>query len=171
MGKSGIVMEKSNTVLVTGGTGFVGMRIILQLLQKGYKVKTTIRSLKNKDKVIEAMKSNGITSFTNLSFIEAELTKDTNWAEAMEGCQYVLSVASPVFFNKQINEQDAIRPAVDGILRVLRFAKQSGVKRVVMCSNFGAVGFTQTDKTRATTETDWTDTNAKGLSVYEKSKT
>lgn len=164
-------MEKSDAVLVTGGTGFVGMQIILQLLQKGYNVKTTLRSLKSKDKVIEALKSNGITSFTNLSFVEAELTKDTNWAEAMEGCKYVLSVASPVFFDKQKNEYEAIRPAVDGILRVLKFAKETGVKRVVMSSNFGAVGFTQTDKTRKTTETDWTNTDAKGLSVYEKSKT
>ena len=164
-------MEKTDTVLVTGGTGFVGMQIILQLLQKGYNVKTTLRSIKSKDKVIDALKSNGITSFSNLSFVEAELTKDTNWYEAMEGCKYVLSVASPVFFHKQKNESEAIRPAVDGILRVLRFAKATGVKRVVMCSNFGAVGFTQTDKTRETTEADWTNTDTKGLSVYEKSKT
>jgi nucleoside-diphosphate-sugar epimerase len=60
---------------------------------------------------------------------------------------------------------------VDGILRILKFAKRAGVQRVVMTSNFGAVGFTQTDKSRETTESDWTDTSAKGLSVYEKSKT
>lgn len=164
-------METSETVLVTGGTGFVGMQIILQLLQKGYYVRTTVRSLKSKDKVIETLKSNGITLVDKLSFIEAELTKDENWAEAMEGCKYVLSVASPVFFHKQKDESEAIRPAVDGILRVLRFAKKKRVKRVVMCSNFGAVGFTQTDKARLTTETDWTNTEAKGLSLYEKSKT
>jgi nucleoside-diphosphate-sugar epimerase len=164
-------MAKSESVLVTGGTGFVGMQIILQLLQKSYNVRTTVRSLKSKDRVIETLKSNGITSFSNLSFVETELTNDTNWAEAMQGCKYVLSVASPVFFHKQKNEAEAILPAVDGILRVLKFAKETGVKRVVMCSNFGAVGFTQTDKTRVTTETDWTNTEAKGLSVYEKSKT
>lgn len=36
-------------VLVTGGTGFVGAHIILQLLQKGYHVKTTLRSIRSKD--------------------------------------------------------------------------------------------------------------------------
>lgn len=164
-------MTNSETVLVTGGTGFVGMQIIFQLLKKGYNVKTTIRSLKSKDKVIETLKSNGITSFANLSFVEAELTKDTNWTEAMVGCKYVLSVASPVFFEIPKNEDEAIRPAVDGILRVLKFAKNAGVKRVVMTSNFGAVGFSQTDKKRETNEADWTDPNLKGLSVYEKSKT
>ncbi len=164
-------MSNSETVLITGGNGFVGMQITLQLLQKGYKVKTTLRSLRSKDKVIETLKANGITTLENLSFVEVELTNDKNWAEAMQGCKYVLSVASPVFFEIPKDENEAIRPAVEGIQRILKFAKQAGVKRVVMTSNFGAVGFSQTDKSRETTEEDWTDINLKGLSIYEKSKT
>lgn len=164
-------MENKETVLVTGGTGFVGMQIVLQLLQKGYRVKTTIRSLKSKDKLIEILKANGITAFDALSFVETELTKDDNWEKAMQDCKYVLSVASPVFFEKPKNEEEAIRPAVEGILRILKFSKKEGVQRVVMTSNFGAVGFSQTDKSRETTEADWTNINTKGLSVYEKSKT
>lgn len=164
-------MANSETVLVTGGTGFVGMRLILQLLQKGYAVKTTVRSLDSKPTVIETLQTNGITSFDNLSFIQAELTNDNNWADAMQGCKYVLSVASPVFLQEPKNENEAIKPAVEGIQRILKFAKNAGVKRVVMTSNFGAVGFSQRDKNRETTESDWTDTTLKGLSVYEKSKT
>lgn len=164
-------MEKKETVLVTGGTGFVAQRLILQLLQKGYNVRTTVRNLKSKDKVVNALSSNGIKSFRELTFIEAELTKDDNWEEAMEGCKYVFSIASPVFFEIPKDEAEAIRPAVEGIYRVLKFARQVGIKRVVMTSNFGAVGFSHTDKKTETTEADWTDTNMKGLSVYEKSKT
>jgi nucleoside-diphosphate-sugar epimerase len=164
-------MGNSDTVLVTGGSGFVAMHILLQLLQKGYFVKTTVRSLKSKDKIIETLRINGVTNTENLSFVETELTKDDNWAEAMKGCNYVLSVASPVFFEIPKDKNEAIRPAVEGIIRVLKFAKNAGVKRVVMTSNFGAVGFSQTDKNRETTESDWTDPNLKGLSVYEKSKT
>ncbi len=164
-------MENKEIVLVTGGTGFVGMRIILQLLEKGYKVRTTIRSAKSIEKIKKTLSANGITSFDNLSFVETELTKDDNWEVAMKDCKYVLSVASPVFFEKPKNEDEAIRPALDGILRILKFAKKSGVKRVVMTSNFGAVGFTQRDKSRETIESDWTNTNANGLSLYEKSKT
>lgn len=163
-------MSNSETVLVTGGTGFVAMQIILQLLQKGYNVKTTLRSLNSKDKVIQTLKANGVTAIDNLFFVEAELTKDDNWAEAMKGCKYVLSVASPVFFEIPKDENEAIRPAVEGILRILKFARAAGVKRVVMTSSFGAVGFSQTDKTRETTEADWTDPSLKGLSAYEKSK-
>ncbi|MDR7131829.1 nucleoside-diphosphate-sugar epimerase [Algoriphagus sp. 4150] len=165
------MMENKGTVLVTGGTGFVGMRIILQLLERGYQVRTTIRNRKSIAKVKSALSTNNIASFERLSYEEAELTEDTNWARAMEGCSYVLSVASPVFFDKPKKEEEAIRPAVEGILRILKFAKEAGVKRVVMTSNFGAVGFTQTDKSRETTEEDWTKPDAIGLSVYEKSKT
>ncbi|MBC1253798.1 NAD-dependent epimerase/dehydratase family protein, partial [Listeria welshimeri] len=103
-----------NNVLVTGGTGFLGMRIIFQLLQKGYNVKTTVRSLKSKEKVIEVLQNNGITDFTKLSFVELDLSKDEGWEEAMRDCAYVLSVASPVFFGKFKNEEELIRPAIEG---------------------------------------------------------
>lgn len=164
-------MAQNETVLVTGGTGFLGMRIILQLLEKGYAVRTTIRNLKSKDKVIQTLSAHGITQFDKLSFSEAELTRDIGWEATMKGCRYVLSVASPVFFETPKDEQAAIRPAVEGITRILKFARDAGVKRVVMTSNFGAVGFSNTDKTSVTTEANWTDTQLKGLSVYEKSKT
>ena len=164
-------MKNSELVLVTGGTGFVSMQIIFQLLHKGYQVRTSLRSLSKKKGVINTLKSQGISSLDNLSFVETELTKDDNWEEAMKGCKYVLSVASPVFFDVPKNEKEAIKPAVEGILRVLKFAKKEGVKRVVMTSNFGAVGFSQTDKNIQTTETDWTNPKEKGLSIYEKSKT
>ncbi|MDF7821063.1 aldehyde reductase [Runella sp. MFBS21] len=164
-------MKTKETVLVTGGTGFVGRQLVLQLLQKGYQVRTTIRNLANQESIITTLKSHGIESFESLSFVQAELTKDDHWAQVMNGCKYVLSVASPVFFDVPQNEEEAIRPAVEGILRVLKFAKKAGVQRVVMTSNFGAVGFSHVDKTTQTTEEDWTDVHLKGLSVYEKSKT
>ncbi|WP_379128527.1 SDR family oxidoreductase [Paenibacillus sp. sgz500958] len=158
------------TVLVTGGTGFVGTQIIFQLLQKGYHVKTTLRSLSMTSKVIDPLQANGVTSLDHLTFVEADLSKDNGWDEAMRGCDYVLSVASPVFLTKPKNEDEMIRPAVDGIVRVLRAARNAEVKRVVMTSNFGAVGFSNKNTNSVTTEANWTDLNEKGLSAYEKSK-
>lgn len=160
----------TKTVLVTGGTGFVGTHIIFQLLQRGYNVKTTIRSLGSKSKVIDTLKFNGLTTFDNLTFVEADLSKDDNWDLAMKGCNYVLSVASPVFFNIPKDENEVIRPAVEGIIRVLKAAQNAGAKRVVMTSNFGAVGFSNKNSNITTTEEDWTNPNEKGLSAYEKSK-
>ena len=160
----------TETVLVTGGTGFVGVHCILQLLEKGYKVKTTMRNLKRKSEVLEMLKVGGITSFDNLEFIEADLTKDANWDEAVKGCDYVLHIASPIYLKVPKDEGEMINPAVDGTLRVLRAARNAGVKRVVMTSNFGAVGYSHSDTSKIITEESWTDPNEKGLSAYNKSK-
>lgn len=162
-------MENSETVLVTGGTGAVGVHCILQLLQKGYTVKTTLRSMSKKNEVIAMLKTGGITSFDKLTFIEADLAKDDHWKDAMEGCTFVLQVASPTHLESK-DEDEMVRPAVDGVLRVLKAARDAGIKRVVMTSSFGAVGFSNKNHNTETTETNWTDPEEKGLSVYEKSK-
>ncbi|WP_158796188.1 aldehyde reductase [Pedobacter sp. L105] len=163
-------MENSETVLVTGGSGAVGVHCILQLLQKGYSVKTTLRSISKKSEVIEMLKTGGITVFDNLVFMEADLIKDDHWDEVMKNCNYVLHVASPTHSLTPKDENEMIRPAVDGVLRVLKAARNAGVKRVVLTSSFGALGFSNKNPNRLTTEADWTDPNEKGLSAYEKSK-
>ncbi|WP_131537082.1 SDR family oxidoreductase [Pedobacter nototheniae] len=165
-----IDLNNNPLVLVTGGTGFVGAQAILQLLQKGYRVRTTLRSLKRKDDIIEMLQIGGINDFANLSFIETDLTSDNNWDEAVKGCKYVLHIASPIHLKLPKHEDEMIRPAVDGTIRVLKAAKKAGVKRVVLTSNFGAVGYSHKDKNTFITENDWTDPNEKGLSAYNKSK-
>ena len=166
-------MEKISTakwILVTGGTGFVGIHTILQLIQKGYKVKTTIRSLVKKEDVLDMLAKGGITMPADLCFIEADLTKDANWDEAVKDCEYVHHIASPIGLSIPKSEEEMIRPAVDGTIRVLRAAKKAGVKRVIMTSNFGAVGYSHKDHSQLITEESWTDPNEKGLSAYNKSK-
>ena len=157
-------------VLVTGGTGFVGIHCILQLLEKGYRVRTTLRRLARKNEVLEMLERGGIHSFDHLEFIEADLTQDVNWDEAVRGCAYVLHIASPIYLAIPKHEEEMIRPAVDGAIRVLRAARNAGVKRVVMTSNFGAVGYSHKDTTRLITEESWTDPHEKGLSAYNRSK-
>ncbi|GAL63743.1 SDR family oxidoreductase [Algibacter lectus] len=163
-------MKNIETVLVTGGTGFVGAHTIVQLLQKGYKVKTTIRSLKRKKDVFEMLKNRGITSFDNLEFIEADLTKDENWDKAVKNCEYVLHMASPFPSGEPKDENELIIPAKQGTLRVLNAAQKANVKRVVMTSSFAAIGYSIEPKHHIFTEEDWTDTNAE-IGAYIKSKT
>jgi nucleoside-diphosphate-sugar epimerase len=162
-------METKDTVLVTGGTGFVGSHCILQLLQKGYSVKTTLRSLSRSNEIIEMLKTAGITPADNIRFIEADLTKDDNWDEAVKGCKYVLHVASPILSQLPKDENEIIRPAVDGTLRVLKAARNAGVKRVVLTSNFGAVGYSHKDPDTVITEEEWTDPKQK-MTSYNRSK-
>ncbi|WP_308004774.1 aldehyde reductase [uncultured Chryseobacterium sp.] len=164
-------MENTKTtVLVTGGTGFLGIHTVLQLLQHGYEVKTTLRSLSKKDTIIKALEEGGITDFSQLSFVEADLTSDNNWDEAVKDCDYVLHVASPFPAQDPRDENELIIPARDGALRVLKASRDAGVKRVVLTSSFAAVGYSKDIKDHIFTEEDWTDVNAE-LPAYIKSKT
>lgn len=158
------------TVLVTGGTGFVGIHAILQLLQQGYVVKTTVRSGKRKEEMFRMLTEGGISDLSRLKLVEADLTNGANWDIAVKDCTYVLHIASPIFLTLPKDENEMIRPAVDGTLRVLKEARDAGVKRVVMTSNFGAVGYSHRDTETPITEKEWTDPNEKGLSSYNKSK-
>jgi nucleoside-diphosphate-sugar epimerase len=167
-------MTSSNTkgtLLVTGGSGFVGAHCILQLLDTGYQVRTTLRSLSKKNEVIEMLKNGGAEAAEDLSFIEADLSRDTNWNEAVKGCEYVLHVASPISLTTPKDENEMIVPAVEGTLRVLRASKNAGVKRLVVTSSFAAVGYGHKDPNTLITEEEWTDPNDKSLSAYLKSKT
>lgn len=164
------MLRSDKTVLVTGGSGFVAIHTILQLMTLGYKVRTTVRSSKSRDKVLEVLRYGGITTFDSLDFIEADLTEDKNWDSAVKGCSYVLHIASPIFLRIPEHEDEMIRPAVDGTLRVLKASRDAGVKRVVMTSNFGAVGYSHKDQNTIITEESWTDPKERGLSTYNKSK-
>jgi nucleoside-diphosphate-sugar epimerase len=163
-------VQTKETVLVTGGTGFLGIHTVLQLLQQGYEVKTTLRSLSKKDTIIKALEEGGITYFSCLSFVEADLTSDHNWDEAVKDCDYVLHVASPFPAQDPRDENELIIPARDGALRVLKASHDAGVKRVVLTSSFAAVGYSKDIKDHIFTEEDWTDVNAE-LPAYIKSKT
>ncbi|RZM29531.1 MAG: aldehyde reductase [Pedobacter sp.] len=161
---------KNQKVLVTGGTGFVGIHTILQLLEQGYRVNTTLRSLSRKNVVVNALEEGGVKDLSGLSFFETELTSDKGWDEAVAGCDYVLHIASPFPAKDPQDENELIVPARDGALRVLKAAKNAGVKRVVLTSSFAAVGYSVDIEGHVFTEEDWTDVNIP-LPAYIKSKT
>lgn len=165
-------MENKETVLVTGGTGFVGIHLILQLLQNGYSVKTTLRDINRKEEVFNMLENGGLTFPKNyhLAFVEADLNKDDNWDEAVKDCHYVLHVASPFPQGEPKDENELIIPAKEGTLRVLEAAKSAGVKRVVITSSFGAIGYSINPLNHVFTEEDWTDPSKKNT-AYIKSKT
>ena len=157
-------------VLVTGGTGFIAAHCILQLLNAGYRVRTTVRSLAREADVRAMLKEGGVEAGVRLSFMAADLSADTGWPDAVAGCAYVLHGASPTPSGSQTREEDWVRPAVDGNLRVLRAARDAGVRRVVLTSAFGAIGMGHKPQTRPFNETDWTELNST-VAPYQKSKT
>ena len=157
------------TVLVTGGTGFIGLHCLQQLLDKGYKVRTTIRSESRKQEVLEAMKKHS-SNCENLEFYIADLLKDDGWKDAVEGSKYVLHVASPFFLGEPENEDVFIKPAVEGTLRVLKACADADVQKVVLTSSFAAVGYGHPREKEVYTEEDWSSVDGE-ISAYAKSKT
>ena len=164
-----MIQNKKEIVLVTGGSGYVGSYCILQLLHAGYDVKTTVRSLDKKGELVGKLKSAGAQNTENLTFVEADLNDDKGWAEAVENCTYVLHVASPFPASQPKDENALIIPARDGALRVLKAAKNAGVKRVVLTSSFAAIGYSIDKTNHIFTEMDWTDPSA-SIPPYIKSK-
>lgn len=163
-------LNNNKPVLVTGGSGFIAVHCILKLLQQGYTVRTTLRSLSRQDEVKQMLKVGGISSFDNLSFIEANLSDDKNWDEAVKGCEYVLHVASPTPAIKFKHEDELINPAKNGVLRVLKASRNANVKRVVLTSAFGAIGVGHKNRATPYTENDWSNLDA-NVHPYQKSKT
>ena len=124
----------AKTVLMTGGSGFLGGWCIASLLDRGYEVRTTIRDLSREGHVRSQVEVAGSDGGDRLTVLAADLTSDEGWAEAAAGCDYVLHTASP-FPPKQPKDPDElIVPARDGALRVLRAALDAGVGRIVMTS-------------------------------------
>lgn len=157
------------TVLVTGGSGFLGAHCLAALLRQGYTVRTTLRSPKREPEVLAMLSEAGVDPKDKLSFFTADLSNDDGWAEAVAGCDYVLHVASPFPLGIPAHEDELIIPAKEGALRVLLASRDAGVKRVVMTSSFAAIGYGHKNRTTPFTERDWSKTE--GLQAYPKSKT
>jgi nucleoside-diphosphate-sugar epimerase len=159
------------TVLVTGGSGFIGSHCILQLLAAGHHVRTTVRHLKRESDVRAMLKVGGADPGNRLTFAAADLEHDAGWPEATTGCDYVLHVASPFPPSIPKHENELIIPAREGALRVLRAARDAGVKRVVLTSSFAAIGYGHQPQITPFDETSWTNPQASDVLPYTKSKT
>ncbi len=159
-----------STVLVTGGSGFIGSHVILQLLEAGHQVRTTVRSLKREADARAMLKQGGAEPGDKLTFVAADLESSAGWPQAVAGCEYVLHVASPFPPGIPKTEDELIIPARDGAVRVLRAARDAGVKRVVLTSSFAAIGYGHPPQTAPFDETSWTDPQGDDVLPYVKSK-
>ena len=159
----------TETVLVTGGTGFVSGWCIVELLKRGYAVRTTVRNLPR-----ERAARAAIAGYTDLgdrlTFFVADLTSDEGWDDAVAGCDYVLHVASPLGGDSPKDADTLILPARDGTLRVLRAATKAKVNRVVLTSSCAAASPHLAGADSVSDETVWTDTADESLNAYRKSK-
>ena len=153
-------------VLVTGITGYIGQHCAAELLRQGYKVVRTIRSKAKSEETRSAICQ--VAPIENLSFIEANLLSDRGWDEALDGCTFVLHIASPFLLAEPKDENELITPAVEGTKRVIKAAIKAGIKRLVLTSSTFAIIAGKT--TGKYGPADWSDTEA-DIGAYAKSKT
>ena len=153
-------------VLVTGASGYIALHCISELLKKGYSVRGSLRNLDREEEVRSSIKKE--VTDDNLEFCKLNLLSDDGWQDAMQGCDYLLHMASPFITYEPKNEDDLIRPAKEGTLRALKFAKDAGVKKVVLTSSVAAIAYGH--KKPICGPSDWSDIN-QNIGAYTKSKT
>ena len=156
-------------VLVTGGTGFIGVNCIIRLLADGTPVRATVRDVRRGDDLRALVRLGGADP-AGIEVVAADLLADAGWPDAVRGVTHVLHVASPFPARQPRDERELITPAVEGTMRVLRAARDAGVRRVVQTSSFAAVGYGP-HPGRRFTEEDWTDPDSPHLTPYVRSKT
>jgi dihydroflavonol-4-reductase len=153
-------------VLLTGISGYIGQYCGAELLNQGFEVVGTVRSLSKADATRAAIAA--VAPIEGLTFAEADLLSDQGWDEAVQGCTYVMHVASPFVLAEPKDENELIAPAVDGTRRVIGAAQRAGVRRLVLTSSTVAV---ISGKPSGRYGPDsWSDTTA-NIGAYAKSKT
>ena len=157
----------TETVLVSGGSGYIAGFLIRQLVAEGWRVHTTVRNLARESAVRKLL----AVDDSRLTFFAADLNADAGWAESMSGCGFVAHVASPLPAGIPKDADELIVPARDGALRALRAAKAAGVKRFVMTSSVAAISYGRGRGVHHFTEADWTDPGKPGITPYIQSKT
>lgn len=165
----------SKTILLTGASGYIGKHIALQLLEAGYHVRGTIRDLSRGAEVSNAVRphlSDPSDLEARLTFTALDLTSDEGWDAAMTGVDVLMHTASPFPLSQPKDDDEVIRPAVDGTLRALRAADAAGVKRVVLTSSIVAInGSDLPSGDTSYDETNWTDPDGPDVTAYARSKT
>ncbi|MHC3471062.1 NAD-dependent epimerase/dehydratase family protein [Streptomyces sp. 7R007] len=159
----------TDTVLVTGVSGFIGAHTAAELLRRGYAVRGSVRSPARAAEVRAAMAEAGADD-TLLDILPLDLLSDEGWTAATAGCRYVLHIASPFVTTKPKDPQDLIRPAVQGTTRALNAALDAGVERVVVTSSLAAVQYAPARTGHVFTASDWTPPDRRGLNAYTASK-
>ncbi|MEO9228307.1 MAG: aldehyde reductase [Devosia sp.] len=160
----------ADLVLLTGISGFLGGHVAFELLNQGFAVRGSVRSLDKADKVRATLKQAG-ADVSRLEFVALDLNADAGWDDAMAGVRYLQHTASPFVTNMPKDKMELIRPAVDGTRRALTAALKANVERVVVTSSMAAVAYGHpASRTAPFTAADWTDLHGRGVNAYIESK-
>jgi dihydroflavonol-4-reductase len=162
------------TVLLTGGTGYIGSWICKYLLEAGYRVRVTVRDLGKPEKFAH-LKALETGTQGALEFWEADLLQSGQYDDAAKGCETIFHVASPFILQVKDAQKDLVDPALLGTRNVLEAANRSGtVKKVVLTSSVVSIYGDAKEMTDlgldAFTEANWNTTSSLTHQPYAFSK-
>ena len=161
----------ADRVLVTGVSGFIASHVAAKLLDKGYYVRGTVRSLKKGEKIVAALGEAG-HNIDNLELVETNLDLDTGWKEAVQYCRFIQHIASPFPLDAPAHREELVPEARAGAMRVVTHGLDAGAERIVMTSSMVAmIGQPGRDVKMMVTEDDWSDPDWRPLKAYAVSKT
>jgi|TARA_B100000470_G_C19762782_1_gene379169 dihydroflavonol-4-reductase len=155
-------------VLVTGGSGYIALHCIAELLKNGFYVRTSLRTIDRKKEVVNSLQK-VVNPKDMLEFCILDLMEDKGWDKAVQGCTYVMHIASPVLSKGDDENKELIQPAVQGISRAIHSSVKHKVKRFIMTSSVAAI--CQGYEKKIYDENDWTDLNSNTITNYDISKT
>lgn len=150
----------TDLILVTGASGFVGKWCVVRLLEKGYRVRGTVRSEAKASQVRETVGGLvGAAALARLELVQADILDDKGWPEAMAGVTAVMHVATVIRGDEPRDQSLVIRPALEGTERILKATHAAGIKRLILTSSIATVGYGHghTKGTRTYDETYFTN--------------
>jgi dihydroflavonol-4-reductase len=153
----------TDLILVTGASGFVGKWCVVKLLEKGYRVRGTVRSDAKAKQVRETVSGIvGADAASRLELVRADILEDKGWPEALAGVTAVMHVATVIRGDEPRDQSLVIRPAMEGTVRILKATHAAGIKRLILTSSIATVGYGhgQTSGTRTYDETYFTNLEA-----------
>ncbi len=161
----------TDTVLVTGISGFIASHVAAGLLEKGYKVRGTVRNKTKGQRIVDALAEQGADT-SRLELVEADLEKDEGWADAVKECRFIQHIASPFPLEAPTDREALVPAARAGAQRVLEHGFSAGAERIVLTSSVvSMIGQAGRSKHMTVTEDDWSDPDWKPLTAYPVSKT
>lgn len=161
----------TDTVLVTGLSGFIASHVAAGLLMQGYAVRGTVRNIVKGERIVKALAESGADT-SRLELVEADLGADAGWKEAVEGCRFVQHIASPFPADAPSDREALVADARAGAMRVVEHAIGAGAERVVMTSSMvSMMGQPGRSEHMLVKETDWSDPDWKPMTAYPVSKT
>jgi dihydroflavonol-4-reductase len=161
-------LAPAEPVCVTGASGYIASHLIAQLLERGYRVRGTVRSLAKKDSYAHLAQLPHADA--RLELVEAELSDAGAYDAAVAGCEVVMHTASPYSMTVKDAQRDLVDPAVQGTRNVLEACRKAGsVKRVVLTSSMAAIT-DEPDSDHVLTEADWNTKSTLDRNPYYLSK-